>query len=72
MKKELARAKEKAIKEHKSFEQFSDNLADESLGVFFQGFEDCKKRMKKSFLNINIALLILSLGVSPRKDSNSH
>lgn len=39
-----------------------DDLAKESLGVFFQGFKDYKKKVKEIFLDVNTTLLLSSLG----------
>lgn len=63
---ELAGAKDKAIKEYKSSEQLVEDLAEESLGVFSQGFEYCKKKVKEPLSNVNTSLLVLSLG-APEK-----
>lgn len=59
----LVRAEEKAMKNYKSSDQFADNLAEESLRVFYEGFEDCKKKLKEFLPNFNITFLILSIGI---------
>lgn len=46
---ELVGAKDKAIKEYQSSKQFMDDLVEELLEVFFQGFEYCKKKVKDLF-----------------------
>lgn len=37
-------------------------MADKSLGVFYKGFDDYKKKVKEIFLDFNMALLIPSIG----------
>lgn len=44
LEKELIRVKEKAMKKYKSSDQFLDDLADESLGVFHERFKDYRKK----------------------------
>lgn len=55
--------KEKAFKDYKSFNQFLDNLVDESLGVFHEGFKDGRKRVKELLPNFDATLLVLSIGI---------
>lgn len=62
LEKELKEAKKRAMKEYKESEQFIDDIADESLGVFFEVFEDCKKKVKEILLDFNTDLLISSIG----------
>lgn len=44
-------------------DQFADMLVDELLGVFYEGFKDCKKKVKEFLLDFNIAILIPSIGI---------
>lgn len=39
-----------------------NDVANESLGVFFKGFEDCKKRVKELLSDFSIAFLVSSIG----------
>lgn len=57
----LVEAKEKDVKKCKSSNQFVDDLVDKSLGVFNEGFEDCKKKVKEFLLDFNTTLFISSI-----------
>lgn len=62
LEKELKEAKERVVKEYKESKQFTDDIANKSLGVFFEGFEDCKKKVKEVLPDFNTVLLISSIG----------
>lgn len=40
-----------------------DDLDDESLGIFYQRFEDYKKKIKEFLLDFDIVLLILCISI---------
>lgn len=60
--KELVEAK-KVVEEYKSFEVFLDDVVEESLGILHEGFEDYRNKINELFLDIDSALLILSVAL---------
>lgn len=71
LEKELKEAKERVIKEYKESEQVTDDIADESLGVFFKGFAYYKKKVKEVILDFNIDLLISSIDMQMEMGNSS-
>lgn len=63
MEKELEEAKKKVIEKYKSSDNFIYDIAEDSLDIFHEEFEDYKNKIKKLFSDIDTALLIPSIAI---------
>lgn len=64
---DLAGSKEKVMKKYKPSNQFTNDLVDESLNIFYEGFKDCKRKIKELLPNFDIALLVPSISIPKEK-----
>lgn len=51
----------KAVEEYKSSNEFLDDIVEQSIEAFHEGFKDCQSKVRKLFPIIGITLLILSV-----------